>query len=119
MEKTQAGSRRYPRNSERAQDDRTVKRWTVDGKLLLDSGKKGVYSSYTLYWSSLVSLRTSLLYFKSICHILVIRRFTHTWLGVFCIIMEKRIIFIKISCLQRNEIRNKACTQVQGQVIIC
>ena len=47
MEKTQAGSRRYPRNSERAQDDWTVKWRTVDGKLLLDPGKKGVYSSYT------------------------------------------------------------------------
>ncbi len=47
MEKTQAGSRRYPRNSERAQDDRAVKWWAVDGKLLLDPGKKGVYSSYT------------------------------------------------------------------------
>ena len=47
MEKTHAGSGRYPRNSERAQDDRTVKWRTVDGKLLLDPGKKGVYSSYT------------------------------------------------------------------------
>ena len=47
MEKTQAGSRRYPRNSERAQDDRAVKWRAVDGKLLLDPGKKGVYSSYT------------------------------------------------------------------------
>lgn len=45
MEKTQAGSRRYPRNSERAQDDRAVKWWAVDGKLLLNPGKKAVYSS--------------------------------------------------------------------------
>ena len=45
MEKTQAGSRRYPRNSERAQDDRAVKWRAVDGKLLLDPGKKAVYSS--------------------------------------------------------------------------
>ena len=49
MEKTQAGSRQYPRNSERAQDDRTVKWRTVDGKLLLDPGKKGVYPYYALY----------------------------------------------------------------------
>ena len=47
MEKTQAGSRRYPRNSEHAQDDRAVKWRAVDGKLLLDPGKKAVYSSYT------------------------------------------------------------------------
>jgi len=45
MEKTQAGSRRYPRNSGRAQDDRAVKWRAVDGKLLLDPGKKAVYSS--------------------------------------------------------------------------
>ncbi len=48
MEKTQAGSRRYPRNSEHAQDDRAVKSRAVDGRLLLDPGKKAVYSSYTL-----------------------------------------------------------------------
>jgi len=35
------------RGSERAEDERTVKWRTVDGKLLLDPGKKGVYSSYT------------------------------------------------------------------------
>ncbi len=51
MEKTQAGSRRYPRHSGRTNDDRTVKRRAVDGKLLLDLGKKAVYSSYT--WSPL------------------------------------------------------------------
>ena len=49
MEKTQAGSRRYPRNSERAQDDRAVKWRAVDGKLLLDPGKKGVYIFYSRY----------------------------------------------------------------------
>ena len=32
--------RRYPRNSGRAQDDRTVKWWAVDGKPLLDLGKR-------------------------------------------------------------------------------
>jgi hypothetical protein len=45
MEKTQAGFIRYPRNSGRAQDDRTVKWRAVDGKLLLDLGKRAVYSS--------------------------------------------------------------------------
>ena len=39
--------RRYPRNSGRAQNDRTVKWWAVDGKPLLDLGKKAIYSSYT------------------------------------------------------------------------
>lgn len=43
--------RRYPRNSRRAQDDRTVKWWVIDGKPLLDLGKKAIYSSYTLIGS--------------------------------------------------------------------
>lgn len=40
MEKKQAGSRGYLRNSERTQDDRTVKWLAVDGKLPLDLDKR-------------------------------------------------------------------------------
>ena len=48
MEKNGQILSRYRRNSGHTQGDRTAKWRTVDGKLLLDLGKKAVYSSYTL-----------------------------------------------------------------------
>jgi len=50
MEKNGQILRRDTRYSGRTQDDRTVKWQTVEGKLLLDLGKQGVYASYTQAW---------------------------------------------------------------------
>jgi hypothetical protein len=47
MEKNGQILSRYTQNSGRTQGDRTAKWLVVDGKRLLDLGKKAIYPSYT------------------------------------------------------------------------